>query len=189
MYNWVERIGGSTQMATTMSVAQWHALQPAWYFRQGAPLDDVKAEFIRGTRGHEIVLSGLSRFANKLAFTAKCTVLDEPRRFGDDHSKNFLTVSLGGEELVTFIGQAHELIQKCVRDTDQVDPAKMNVFGETYITAKIAGAGQLRLWKNDQRIEGNFPKPTSEVVIMGVVKPYVMAGKWGSSVIIYQVQV
>ena len=172
-------------MASTQSVAQWHARQPAWYFRHGAPLDEIKAEFIKGTRGNEISISGIPRFGNKIAFTANCVVLDTPSRY-EDNLKNQPTVQLAGDELLAFVKSLEDLLQGCVKDAEQRESAKSNIFGETFVRAKVSDF--LRVWEGGKRTDEGFPKPGSEVLVMGTAKPYVMAGRWGLTVTIFQIQ-
>jgi hypothetical protein len=148
-------------------------------------LDDIRAECIRGPRGNEISISGIPRFGNKIAFTAKCVVLDAPSRY-EDNPKNALTVQLAGDELLAFMKSLEDLLQGCVKDAEQRESAKSNIFGETFIRAKVSDF--LRVWEGETRTDEGFPKPGSEVLVMGTAKPYIMAGKWGITATIFQIQ-
>ena len=148
-------------------------------------MDEIKAECIRGTRGNEISISGIPRFGNKIAFTSKCVVLDAPSRY-EDNPKNQPTVQLAGGELLEFVKSLEDLLQGCVKDAEQRESAKSNIFGETFIRAKVSDF--LRVWEGETRTDKGFPKPGSEVFVMGTAKPYIMAGKWGVTLTVFQIQ-
>ena len=170
-------------MATTKSIAQWHAKEPAFYYRPGAPLDTVKPDYTRGPRGADVRVTS-QYFPNKIGFTAKCTILDEPKRYMDD-PKNPTTLSVGGDDFIDFLGQIEAIIAPGMKE--ELRPAKKtNDFGESYTKTKVSDLN--RLWKNDTERTETFPAREQQVIIMGTIKPYVVNGVWGLTTTIFQMQ-
>ena len=159
------------------SIAQWHACQPAWYFRAGEPFDGVEAY----VGNDEIALSGAPRFGNKLAFTSRCTVLDAPSRHFDDPT-NPPFVSLAGGELLAFLAQARERIRTslCGMLPEEVPGACVSARISDYLRFKRWYGGEIAAWA--------FPPPGSVAVVMGIAKPYIVAGRWGLSVTIFEIE-
>ena len=70
------------------------------------------------------------------------------------------------------------------------DPFKTDLFGETFIRAKLFPRHVMSMrWftKEGERVE-SFPLKDKQVYIMAMLKPYLMNGTWGLTVNIYQFQ-
>ena len=178
------------------TVAQWHE-EPAcegadgketFYFRPGTPTDTIKAELRHGLRGALQIAVGSPRFENKVAFTAKVAALSEPSRFDDD-PKNPKTVNIASTELFDWIKSIAAKVDAVVGNAARyTDPYKTDLFGETFIRAKLFDDHQIR-WHNKagERVEA-FPLKEQQILIMAMLKPYLMNGSWGLTVNIYQIQ-
>ena len=178
------------------TVAQWHE-EPAWvggdgkesfYYRPGGPTDTIKAELRHGLRGALQIAVGSPRFENKVAFTAKVAALSEPSRFDDD-PKNPKTVNIASTELFDWIKSIAAKVDAVVGNAARyTDPYKTDLFGETFIRAKLFDDHQIR-WHNKagERVEA-FPLKEQQILIMAMLKPYLMNGAWGLTVNIYQIQ-
>jgi hypothetical protein len=180
------------------TVAQWHASPPCegpdgketFYFRPGTPTDSIKAELRHGLRGAVQIAVGSPRFEGKVAFTALVHVLSEPARFDNDE-KNPETVNITSPELFQWINSIAAKVNEVVGTAATYkDPYKRDLFGETFIRAKLFPRTVMSMrWFNKagERVE-SFPLQDRQMYIMAMLKPYLMNGTWGLTVNIYQFQ-
>ena len=173
------------------SVAQCHEDpgDKSVYFRPGDEISSIKVELTKGPRNAlQIALRSPRWHQAKIAFTAKCKALTEPKRHDDDE-KNPLTVSVASGQLNDWLRLVATKIEAAVGTQAQFnDPVKTDLFGEEFVRAKLFKNPEPRWIDKDGEKTEPFALADKEIYIMAMLRAYAMNGSWGLTVDVYQIQ-